>query len=219
MNKNEVFKSIFPSRTVSWEGCILTMTKKLILVAAPPACGKTYVAELISRSVGQVVYLDKDDLAELLRCSFKVSGHPMDMDGDFYRENLHDAEYGTLMRLAFSALRFSDFVIVNAPFGREVRDAAYMRALKARTAEAGAELVLIWVTASPEVCHARMIRRNSDRDTLKLKNWDAYIKTIDFSAPTALADEGAVDRLIVFNGENEETTAASLNETLAILNR
>ena len=195
------------------------MKKKLILVAAPPACGKTYVAELISRSVGQVVYLDKDDLADLLRCSFKVTGQPMDMDGDFYRENLHDAEYRTLLGIAFSALRFSDFVIVNAPFGREVRDTAYMRALKERTAEAGAELILIWVTASPEVCHARMLRRNSDRDTLKLQNWDAYIKNINFSVPTALLDDGAVDRLIVFNGETEETTSASLNETLAILNR
>ena len=53
------------------------------------------------------------------------------MDGAFYLQNLRSAEYATLFDLAFSALRFSDLVLVNAPFLKEVRDVEYMRGLKA----------------------------------------------------------------------------------------
>ena len=34
------------------------MKKKLILVAAPPACGKTYVSELLAKALKNTVYLD-----------------------------------------------------------------------------------------------------------------------------------------------------------------
>ena len=46
--------------------------KKLILVAAPPACGKNYVSELICKALGNISYFDKDDLSILLRRSFEL---------------------------------------------------------------------------------------------------------------------------------------------------
>ena len=54
------------------------MRKKLILVASPPACGKTYVSERIAKAVGHIVYLDKDDLSDLLRAAFAVSAQAVD---------------------------------------------------------------------------------------------------------------------------------------------
>ena len=108
------------------------MKKKLILVASPPACGKTYVSELIAKSVGHIVYLDKDDLCDLLRASFAISDQALDMDGDFYINHLRSAEYSAILNIAFSALRFEDHVILNAPFGKEVRDVVYMKTLKDR---------------------------------------------------------------------------------------
>ena len=98
------------------------MKKKMILVAAPPACGKTYVSELIAKSIDHIVYLDKDDLGDLIRAAFSVCGKKVNMDGDFYINNLRSAEYSTMMDIAFSALRFENIVLVNAPFGKEVRD-------------------------------------------------------------------------------------------------
>ena len=77
------------------------MKKKLVLVAAPPACGKTYVSELIAKSAEHIVYLDKDDLADLIRASFAVSGNEMDMDGEFYINNLRPSEYSTIFNIAF----------------------------------------------------------------------------------------------------------------------
>ncbi len=194
------------------------MKKKLILVASPPACGKNYVSKLICDSLKTAAYLDKDDLAELLRCSFTLCGEPLDMDGEFYLKNLRPAEYDTLLRLAFSALEHGERVLVNAPFLREVRDPDYMRGLKERAASLGAELVLIWVTAPIDLCRERMQKRNSDRDTKKLADWEAYVKKTDYSVPLILKETDAVDALIPFDTADDTAVSASLAETLHILN-
>lgn len=190
------------------------MKKKLILVASPPACGKTYVSELIAETVDHIVYLDKDDLCDLLRASFAVSGQTLDMDGDFYNNHLRPAEYSTILNIAFSALRFEDRVILNAPFGKEVRDAAYMTALKDRANQQDAALILIWVTAPISLCYERMKCRNSDRDQLKLEHWEEYVKKINYTPPYELEPAGAVDRLIIFDTTDDAAVRFSLEETL-----
>lgn len=195
------------------------MKKKLILVAAPPACGKTYVSELISRSVEHIVYLDKDDLADLIRCAFELCGEKLNMDGQFYAKNLRASEYSTILHIAFSTLRFEDLVLLNAPLSKEVRDSEYMLSLKERAASLDAELVLIWVTAPLDICFERMKKRNSDRDTLKLENWDEYVKNIDYSVPLKLVEDNAVDSLIVFDTADDNSFAASLEKTLEIIKR
>lgn len=193
------------------------MSKILVLVSAPPACGKTYVSERIAKSAEHIVYLDKDDLADLLRASFSVLGRPVDMDGAFYTDNLRPSEYSTIMNIAFSALRFEEIVLVNAPFVKEVRDEKYMRELKDRANQNGAQLFLIWVTASEEICHERMIKRNSDRDIQKLKNWEDYVKKIDFTPPFELKEKGVVDEFIIFDNNSEEAINKSLDETMKLL--
>ena len=193
------------------------MKKKLILVALPPACGKTFVSEHIAKELKHIVYLDKDDLAVILRRAFELCGEELNMDGEFYSRNLRAYEYSTIINIAFSTLRFEELVLLNAPLSREVRDVEYMKGLKSRAEELGAELVLIWVTTPVSVCRERMAKRNSDRDTLKLEAWDEYVKNIDYSAPLLLREENAVDRFIVFDNESDESFARSLEETLQIL--
>ena len=189
----------------------------MILVGAPPACGKNYVSGLICDALGRVSYFDKDDLCALLRRSFELCGESVNMDGDFYLQNLRSAEYETLFNLAFSSLRFSDFVLVNAPFIKESRDAEYMRALKKRAGELGAELILVWVVASDGVRYERMKARGSDRDVMKLASWDEYSRGLDCSAPTELERCCAVDRLFIFDNENSATAERSLREFLDML--
>lgn len=191
--------------------------KKLILVAAPPARGKNYVSDLIGKALGNISYLDKDDLSVLLRRSFALCKEEINMDGRFYLQNLRDAEYTTLFDLAFSTLRFSNFVLVNAPLLKEVRDVEYMSQLRQKAAQLGAELILVWVTASNSVCYERMKARNSDRDVLKLAQWDEYVRKTDCSIPSSLETSGAVDKLFVFDNENNETAAKSLEAFLNIL--
>ena len=195
------------------------MKKKLIMVAAPPACGKTYASMLIANALGHCTYLDKDDLCPLVTKASELGGHELNMDSTFYKQNIRSAEYETVINIALAALRFDDAVILNAPLSREVRDLDYMRNIKAQVNSLGAELVVIWVVTPLDVCYERMKKRNADRDRFKLADWDAYVKNIDYSAPTLLETESAVDALIVFNSENEETTNESLKITLEKLNK
>ena len=194
------------------------MKKKLILVAAPPASGKTYVCERLAESMEHAVYLDKDDLSDLLRAAFRASGKDVDMDGEFYINNLRTSEYSTLLNIAFSVLRFEDAVIVGAPFGKEVRNTEYIRALKEKADECGAQLILVWVYASKELCFERMKKRNSDRDTLKLQNFEEYAKNINYTPPYELAKCGAVHRLVIFDTTSEDAFERSLKSTLEFLN-
>ena len=191
--------------------------KKMILVAAPPACGKNYVSELICNAVGNISYFDKDDLNPLLRKSFALCKENVDMDGEFYLENLRSAEYNTLFNLSFSALRFSKSVLVNAPLLKEIRSTEYMKDLKEKAHELDAELILVWIIASSDACYERMKARNSDRDVQKLANWDEYRRKTDYTSPDALEACGAVDKLFIFDNKNNETASKSLEKLLDIL--
>ena len=188
----------------------------MILVAAPPACGKNYVSELICNAVGNISYFDKDDLAPLIHRSFALCGEKVDMDGSFYLQNLRFSEYETLFDMAFSALRFSSTVLINAPLLREVRDESYMRALKERAHALGASLTLVWVMASRDVCCERMRARGAQRDERKLARWEEYVARTDFSVPYALQESGAVDVLFAFDNENEQTAQRSLQQFLML---
>ena len=187
------------------------MRKKLILVAAPPACGKTFVSEKIAEACKHIVYLDKDDLCDLVGCAFDLCGKERNMDSEFYAQNIRPFEYGALIRLALSAMRFEELVLVNAPFGKEVRDVEYMTDLKKRLRKLDAELALIWVSVPPDLCYERMKQRNAPRDLWKLQNWDDYVKNIDYSLPTALLESGAVDRLIPFSNGDERAFRFSMD--------
>ena len=130
------------------------MTKKLILVVSPPACGKTYVSKKLAETLTHVVYLDKDTLI---------------------------------------------------PLSKKLKE------------ELNASLYFIWVNASEETCHRRMIDRNSSRDTWKLENWDEYIKGVDFSIPTPLSSKESGAKLLVFDNDHDETFADELTKTAKIL--
>ena len=195
------------------------MKKKLILVAAPPACGKNFVSEKIAEMCGHVVYLDKDDLCDLVGCAFDLCGRERNMDSEFYSQSIRPFEYGTLMRLALSAMRFEDLVLVNAPFGKEVRDVEYMTDLKSKLRDWNAELALIWVSAPLELCYERMKQRNSPRDQWKLQNWDVYVKGINYSLPVSLLDCGAVDRLISFNNGDKREFQLSMDNVMQYIMR
>lgn len=188
--------------------------KKLILVAAPPACGKNFVSERIAQECGHIVYLDKDDLCDLVGCTFDLCGQERNMDSKFYSENIRSAEYSTILRLALSALRYENTVLINAPFGKEVRDVGYMAELKSTVNKVGAELVLVWVIAPMDVCYERMRKRNAIRDMWKLENWNEYVKGINYSTPIQLVEEQAVDRLIEFNNGKAQDFASSLEEVI-----
>lgn len=94
--------------------------------------------------------------------------------------------------------------MINAPFTREIRDRTYIKDLKARLAEKGAVLKVIWVETDPEVCHQRMVARVSDRDTWKLEHWDEYIAGVNFDIPETINEDNDGTLLIFKNSSDEE---------------
>ena len=195
------------------------MAKRLILVTSPPACGKTFISQMLAKNLSHVVYLDKDTLIGLSNVIFDVAGEERNRSSDFFEEKIRNVEYEVIIDLAMEALRYEDNVLINAPFTREIRDPEYMHSLKKKLAPYKAKLTVVWVETSPEVCRERMIERNSDRDTWKLANWDEYIKTRDFSIPNCLKGSASVDDLIIFKNSSTEEFEESMKYALSYLEK
>ena len=193
--------------------------KKLILVVSPPACGKTYVSKKLASNLKNVVYLDKDTLIPLSKKIFEAANEEYNRSSDFFNRVIRDVEYEVVLDLAFEALEYADLVLINAPFTREIRDLEYVKSLSDKLAKLGAELEFIWVDASPETCHKRMIERNSTRDTWKLANWDEYIKGVDFTIPTALSSKESGANLIIFDNNSSETFDKVMKEVVEKLTK
>lgn len=189
----------------------------MILVTSPPACGKTYISKQLAKNLSHVVYLDKDTLIPLSKQIFRAAKKPYDRSSDFFEEQIRDYEYEVILDLGFEALLYDDTVLINAPFTREIRDAEYIRKLRDKLNKLGARLTVIWVVTTPEVCRERMLRRNSDRDLYKIRHWDEYIQTVDFSVPSHLSDPETKDDLLLFYNSSEAEYLKSMHDVLEVL--
>ena len=184
--------------------------KRLILVTSPPACGKNYVSRSLCKVLSPMTYLDKDTLIIMSRQIYKVGNAPFDRSSAFFYENVRDVEYECLMALAMDTIEYSDTVLLNAPFSKEIRNSKWMKNLRAQLHEKGAILTVIFVYADPEVVHERMILRNSDRDTWKLAHWDEYNASVDYSIPDTLNNPNVTDEFFVINNNSNETMYADI---------
>ena len=192
--------------------------KKMILVTSPPACGKTYISKQLAKNLKHVVYLDKDTLIVLSNRIFDVAGEERNRSSDFFESNIRNFEYEAIINIAMEALDYDDIVLINAPFTREIRSPEYMDQFRKRLASKNAWLEIIWVVTDPEICHQRMIRRNSSRDTWKLENWDQYISGVDFSIPSAIdRPDSSEDDLLLFYNSTDQEYQESMKRIVGIL--
>ncbi len=191
-------------------------SKKLILVASPAGCGKTYLAKKLARALGNVVYIDKDVLNPFGKQMCKLGGVDYNPDCEFFVREVRSVEYAVTMDMAFEALEFSDTVIVNAPFGKELWDSAYMTDLKERAGTFDAHLYVAFIESSPEICRKRVEERNNVRDKWKLENWDEYIKGVNFRSPTHLAD---ILDLYLYHNATDEIAAESFEGLLRFIGK
>ena len=179
--------------------------KQLILVAAPPACGKTYVSRLLCQNLDRVAYFDKDSLSPLVYAGFSIGAQEVDMDGAFYATYLREAEYQTIFLLAREALEFIDTALINAPFGYDLKHLDLLRTRLEPFRRSGVRVIMVWLQSSPELCHANMIERASARDTKKLDNWEHYIAGIRFEPPQHVLKENVVDEMYILDRRNHNS--------------
>ena len=190
----------------------------MILVTSPPACGKTYISKQLAKNLKHVVYLDKDTLIVLSNRIFDVAGEERNRSSDFFESNIRNYEYEAIINIAMEALDYDDIVLINAPFTREIRNPEYMDQFRKRLAMKTARLEIIWVVTAPEICHQRMIHRNSSRDTWKLENWDKYISGVDFSIPSAIdRPDSSDDDLLLFYNSTDQEYQESMKRIVGIL--
>lgn len=194
------------------------MEKKLILVSAPPASGKTYVSMKLAENLAHVTYLDKDSLVPLSNVAYKIAGIPVEREGEFFQKNIRDVEYDVILEMAFTALRYEDIVLINAPFTRELHHPEYIESLRKKLKEQyNAHLVIVWVVCDIETVKKRMIQRNSERDVFKIKYFDSWVKTQDFNTPENLKVEGDPYSLVIFDNSNDTVFHESMKKTVALL--
>lgn len=191
--------------------------KKMILVTSPPACGKTYIARQLARNLKHVVYLDKDTLIPLSNRVFLAAGEEINRSSEFFEKNIRDYEYEAIVDIGVEALEYDDIVLINAPFTKEVHSREALQRFRSKLQTKNARLTVIWVITRPDVCHQRMIQRNSDRDTWKLEHWEEYIKTVDFSVPAPLEELDAGHDLILFYNSSDEEFDQSMKTVLPLL--
>lgn len=190
------------------------MIKKLILVTSPPASGKTYISKKIAERLQHVIYLDKDSLIPLSKQIFAVAGQEYNRSSDFFEKNIRDYEYTTIVGLALEALKYDDIALINAPFTKEIRSPEYIRNLKKKLEDLNAKLSIIWIITSPEVCHQRMIARNSDRDKWKLAHWDEYLASENFSIPQGIDDPNDKHDFLLFYNSSDVEFNDSMNRII-----
>ncbi len=195
------------------------MEKRMIFVTSPPACGKTKLSKRLATEIRHIVYLDKDTLIPLSKQIFAVAGQPYNRSSEFFQKEIRDYEYDVIMDLAFEALKYENLVMVNAPFTQEIRDDAYIAKLREKLKDYGAKLTVIWIVTDPEVCHQRMINRNSDRDTWKLAHWEEYLSTVNFTIPENLRDPEDEGSLLLHYNSTAELTESSFKELMDFFER
>ena len=109
--------------------------KHMILVTSPPACGKSFITDKLARALKNCVYLDRDSLLVLSAQIFKVAGEPNNRSSQFFEENVRRLRVrDAILEVAFEALKYNDYVLINAPFTREVKDPKYIADLRAKLA-------------------------------------------------------------------------------------
>ena len=137
-----------------------------------------------------------------------ISHSAFDRSSQFFQENIRDAEYYAILEIAFNALNYNDTVLINAPFKTEIRDHEWLDMMRKKLAAKNAELCIIWVHTDVEVVHARMVARNSERDTWKIEHWDEYVATQDYSTPQGIPE------MFIFNNSSDHEYDESIGKAV-----
>jgi predicted kinase len=171
-----------------------------LLIAGPPASGKSTVAASLARTLGATL-IDQDIATGPL---LNVIGSLINIDDidDPRLATLTRADrYETITWLAEDNLRVGNTVVVVAPFTAERTDMRAWEDLHHRLQRAtDGAVTMVWLYLSHEELLQRMRARLADRDASKLREEQRFVDQLDFGPPVGphipIHAVGSVDQIV-----------------------
>jgi predicted kinase len=153
-----------------------------IIVAGPPATGKSTLAGALARRLPAAL-IDQDVATAPLTDVIASLIGTSELDDPRLVTVTRTARYETIIRLAETNLRLGVAVVLAAPFSRERGDLSAWHELERRLKAAGGIPTLVWLQLPPEEIRRRMHARSADRDTEKLRADRDWLATVDLGPP------------------------------------
>ena len=171
-----------------------------LLIAGPPASGKSIVGALLARALGAAL-IDLDVATEPLLRVIESLVKVDDIDDPRLATLTRADRYETITRLAEDNLRVGNTVLLVAPFTEERRNLGAWEELAARLHRAaGGAVTMIWLYLSREELLQRMRARRAGRDEPKLNKEQRFVDQLDLGPPVGphipINAVGSVDQLV-----------------------
>jgi predicted kinase len=154
-----------------------------LLIAGPPASGKSTVGTSLARTLGATL-IDLDIATEPLLSVIESLVNVDDIDDPRLATLTRAERYETITRLAEDNLRVGNTVLLVAPFTEERSSLHAWEALVDRLeGAAGGAVTMIWLYLSREELLQRMLTRGAERDEAKLTKESRFIDQLELGPP------------------------------------
>jgi predicted kinase len=154
-----------------------------ILVAGPPASGKSTVAAALAKTLGATL-IDQDVATGQLLSVIESIVNVDDIDDPQLAMLTRTARYETVTRLAEDNLRLGNTVLLVAPFTAERKNLSAWQELCHRLHRAGGcAVAMIWLYLSREELLQRLRVRGADRDAAKLRSEQRFLDQLELEPP------------------------------------
>ena len=171
-----------------------------ILVAGPPASGKSTVGSALAKTLGATL-IDQDVATGQLLSIIESLVNVDDIDDPQLAALTRPARYETVTRLAEDNLRLGNTVLLVAPFTAERKNLPAWQELCHRLRRAGGGAVaMVWLYLSREELMQRLRVRAADRDAAKLGGEQRFLDQLELGPPVGphipVHAVGSVDAIV-----------------------
>ncbi|MCX8727626.1 AAA family ATPase [Gilliamella sp. B2838] len=154
---------------------------KAIFLIGSAGAGKSTVGKFLATKL-HYCYLDKDIIANRFTGELLISRgyQPTARDEcEYYKKQVMDIEYKTLLDIASENLKLNNSVILDAPFLSYFSDKDYISKIIQQFNFSNVDTYVLEVFVPAEILKQRILDRNNPRDIWKLDNWDLFIEGIN----------------------------------------